>query len=220
MTFRSIKCMTNEHPLPDGNMRYSLFEAWLSNKQTAMQRYFKPEEEREHFENKWMLYGSLVARTLEQRPLPDWINIACKTKEGVDVPLVYDVNEYRIIHEIDGYMIRGSIDTYSHNLHKFADHKAVKAKWSQNKVNAHKQLAYYSVLIEQANEWVDDECHIICIPVDCDENDIVRLTGEPALAIPRVVTKDERDAMKQLMVDTARDISIVYQSYLNGYITL
>lgn len=208
------------NPLPDGNMRYSLFENWLADKQSAMRRYFKPESEREHFDNKYMRFGSKVAEALEQRPLPDWVNVPCRTKEGKELLLVYDVNEYRIIHEIDGYLIRGSIDTYSHELHKFADHKSVMKPWTQKKTNDHKQLSFYSVLIEEANGWVDEECHIFCIPVTCDDNDIMRLTGQPALAIPRIITKKERIEMKKLMVNTAKDISLVYQSYLNGHIRL
>lgn len=209
-----------QNPLPDGNMRYSLFEAWLTNKQAAMKRYFKPKEERENFDNKYMRFGSVVAKALEERPIPDWVNVPCRTKEGKELPLVYDVNEYRIVHDIEGFNIRGSIDTYSHALHKFADHKSVMNPWTQKKTNDHKQLAFYSVLIEEANGWVDDECHIFCIPVACDDNDIMRLTGEPALAIPRIITKQERTEMKKLMVDTARDISTVYSAYLAGHIKI
>jgi len=209
------------NPLPDGCMRYSLFEAWLVNKQAAMLRYFVPEDQRTSFTNKWMEFGSRVAAGLEERPLPEWLEkIECFDKEDKKHRLVYDVNEYRIIHEIEGFMIRGTIDTYDETLHKFADHKAVKTPWTQGKTNKHQQLDFYSVLIEEKHGWVDEECHIFCIPVTDDDNDFIRLTGEPALAIPRIVTKEERVAMKKLIVDTARDISICYQAYLRGDIKL
>lgn len=200
-----------KNKLPDGAMRYSMFEAWLQNPAEAMKRYFPANtEERTHFTNKWMEFGSKVAEDLCQRPLPDYLK---------DVP-VYDKSEHRIYHEIEGFMMRGSLDTYSTELHKFADHKSVKQAWTQGKTNKHKQLDFYSVLVEEAYGWVDEECHIFCIPVDADENDIVRRTGEPVIRIPRIITADERKTMKKLMVDTAREISTVYQSYLAGNIKL
>jgi len=210
-------------------MRYSLFEAWLANKQKAMERYFVPEAERTNFTNKWMWFGSHVAEGLELRPLPWWLenikvfdmyNKKEPDKVLLEHPLVYDENEYRIIHEIEGFMMRGSIDTYDTEKHKFADHKSVKKTWIQGKTNKHKQLVFYSVLIEEKHGWVDEECHIFCIPVTDDENDIVRLTGAPAVAIARTVTPEERAEMKKLMVDTARDISNCYQAYLRGDIKL
>mgnify|MGYP003672322695 FL=1 len=218
-----------ENRLPDGNMRYSLFEAWLSNKQKAMERYFLPPEQRVNFTNKWMAFGSHVADSLEQRPIPWWL-AKIKVFDAIDKKdpdkklkehrLVYDENEYRIIHEIGGFMMRGTLDTYDHELHKFADHKSVKATWTQGKTNKHKQLVFYSVLVEEKHDWVDEECHIFCIPVINDENDIVRLTGDNATAIARVITAQERVEMKQLMIDTATDISVCYEAYLRGDIKL
>ena len=201
-------------------LRFSLFEAWWHNKQEAMKRYFPSEPEK--FSNKYMRFGSYVAEELEKRPIPEWLNIPVVDLKGKpsDVPIAYDVNEYRIIHEYEGILIRGSIDSYDTPTHRFLDNKSVKKVWTQGKVNKHIQLPFYSVLIEDHNGFVEDICHIVCLPTGVDEEGNVRLTGEPAVAIARTITADERKEMREKMIDTAKDITVCWEAYKRGDIIL
>jgi hypothetical protein len=227
--------MTN--PLPDGNMRYSLFSAWLQNKQKAMERYFVPEDQRVNFSTKWMAFGSHVAESLELRPLPWWLS---------DIEPA-DISEYRIIENIEGFEIRGTLDKFMEDKNTVIDNKSLKRKmtakeeremklrysftledftslknvFDEKDANKYKkQLVFYQVLVEHRHGHVDPISYIEVIPVIEDRHGMVRRTGEGPVNIAIEVTDQERAEMKKLMVDTAREVSIAYQGYLNGHITL
>jgi hypothetical protein len=200
-------------------LRFSLFEAWWKNPQEAMKRYF-PEEE-VHFSNMFMDFGSLVADELCQRPIPDWLLGAHH----------YDENEYRIITDVEGFMVRGTIDSYDHARRKFLDNKCVKVSrlkngdwsahsWTQNKVNAHEQLVFYSFLIQHVHGTVDEECSINAIPYYVDENGICRRTEYVSYDIWRVISQQERDEMKEKIVTTAKDITRLFSEYKLGYLSI
>lgn len=199
--------------------RFSLFEAFWSNPQKAMERYFP--DDVEGATTKYMAFGSMAADGLCERPVPWWL-------EGVKH---YDVNEHRIIADMDGYLVRGTLDSYDYEQHKFLDNKCCKVErlkngnwsahiWTQNKVNKHKQLVFYSVLVQETTGKVDDECHISVIPTYEDENGLVRRTGEPSIEVPRIITQQERDEMRAKIVSTARDITRMYEEYKKGYLKI
>lgn len=199
--------------------RFSLFEAWWKNPQEAMKKYF-PEDEPQ-FTNKYMEFGSLVADELCQRPVPEWLS-------GITH---YDENEYRIITDVEGYLVRGTIDSYDHTRHKFLDNKCCKLSrlkngnwsshtWTDKKVKSHIQLVFYSFLIQHVHGQVDDECHINVVPYYVDDNDICRRTEMVSYDVPRIITQQERDEMKQKIVETAKDITRLYNEYKQGYLKI
>ena len=219
-------------------MRFSLFQAWLQNKQTAMHKYFPElESDRTHITTKWMEAGSRVASGLEQRPLPDWLS---------DITPA-DISEYRIIEEMEGMRIRGTLDKYYEKDNTVIDNKSLKRPMTA-KEEAHlktkllftlndfttlknkfgvkeaikykQQLTYYQVLVEQKHGKVNPTSYIEVIYMYEDMNGLIRRTGEPVEMIPVIVNDTERAAMKQLMITTAKDISTVYQAYLRGDIKL
>ncbi len=192
-------------------LRFSMFQNWWQNPQAAMERYF-PDEPYGFTSNAWMRFGSQVAAALEERPLPEWVAHLYKPE--------YDIQEYRIIEDIDGFWLRGTLDRYSTKLHKILDDKCAKKMWSKNKAQNHIQLDFYSVLVEHRYGWVDDESHIHCIPIDMDENGIVRFTGEPSVMLPHITTQEVRDKLKAKMVATAKDIVTCWESYKKGYIKI
>ena len=197
---------TDDRPI----IRFSMFDKWWANKQEAMERYFPSEPPQ--YTNDWMEFGSRVADALTQNPLPDWIaHLALPD---------YDMQEYRIIEDFDGYLIRGSLDRYSSHLHKILDDKCAKTMWSKNKAQKHVQLDFYSVLVEKRHGWVDDESHIHCIPIDKDENGIVRFTGEPPVLLPHITTQAMRDELREKIINTAKDITICWEAYKKGDIKL
>jgi len=185
-----------------------MFENWWKDKQSAMRRYFP--EEPETFTNPWMEFGSRSADALEKKE--PWV-------AHLALPQ-YDIQEYRIIENLDGFWVRGTLDRYSTELHKILDDKCAKVAWTPKKAQQHVQLDFYSVLVEHRHGWVDDESHIHCIPIDKDENDIIRFTGEPAIMLPHITTQAMRDELKEKIISTAKDITICWEAYKRGDIKL
>lgn len=191
-------------------IRFSMFQAWWSNRQAAIERYFP--EEPVNITNVWMEFGSKVAAALEERPLPDWV-------AHLAIP-EYDKQEYRIIEDIEGFLVRGTLDRYSTELHKILDDKCAKTMWTPKKAQEHVQLDFYSVLVEHRHGWVDDESHIHCIPIDMDDNGIIRLTGEPPVLLPHITTQAMRDELKEKIISTAKDINTCWAAYQRGDIKI
>ncbi len=192
-------------------LRFSMYQNWWQNKQKAMERYF-PEEPQGFGANAWMEFGSRVANALEERPLPDWV-------AHLGMP-EYDIQEYRIIEDIEGYLVRGTLDRYSTDLHKILDDKCAKTMWSKNKAQKHIQLDFYSVLVQHRHEWVDDESFIHCIPIDMDENGLVRMTGKEPVLLPHITTQAMRDELKEKIISTSKEIITYWEAYQRGDIRL
>lgn len=191
-------------------IRFSMFENWWTDKTSAMKRYF-PEEPKD-VSNEWMRFGSMSAAALEERPLLDWVAHLAMPQ--------YDIQEYRIIENLGGFWVRGTLDRYSTELHKILDDKCTKTVWSPKKAQEHLQLDFYSVLVEHRHGWVDNESHIHCIPIDKDDNGLVRFTGEKPVLLPHVTTQEVRDELKAKIISTASDIEICWQAYLRGDIKI
>jgi len=191
-------------------MRFSMFEHWWKDKQKAMERYFP--EEPANVTNVWMEFGSRSAAALEERPLPAWV-------AHLHLPQ-YDLQEYRIIEDIEGYLIRGTLDRYSTKLHKILDDKCAKVMWTAKKAQGHVQLDFYSVLVEHRHKWVDNESHIHCIPIDMDENGVVRFTGAPTVLLPHITTQAMRDELKAKIIKTAAEIITCWNAYQRGDIKI
>lgn len=190
--------------------RFSMFEQYWQNKQKALERYFPENVETET--SPWMRFGSKCAAALEERPLPDWV-------AHLTMPQ-YDIQEYRIIENIGGYWVRGTLDRYSTELHKILDDKCTKTVWSPKKAQDHVQLDFYSVLVEHRHGWVDDESHIHCIPIDKDENDIIRFTGADPVLLPHITTQAMRDELKEKIIKTAGEITTCWNAYTAGHLKI
>ena len=222
--------------LSDGVIRYSLFSKWLQNKETAIKQYF-PETEDGHIVTDWMTFGSMGAAGLEQRPLPWWL---------ADITPA-DISEYRIIEEFDGVKMRGTLDKFFENTNTIVDNKCLKRKMTAKEeeritqmhrhtledftslknnfelkdVTKYKeQLTFYQVLVEKRYGSVNPISDIEIIPVFKDLNGLIRRTGEPAVNFSIQISQLERDAMKELMIKTGKEIIMVYEAYKRGDITI
>lgn len=217
-------------------LRFSLFQAWWQNPQSAMARYF-PQEPKHSPPTKWMLTGSMIAEALEQRPLPWWL---------ADVPEA-DISEYRIIEEFEGILCRGTLDKFMQKGHTIVDNKSLKRKttpkeeqilksklfYTLNDFNSLKakfdekdalkykeQLMFYQVLVEQKHGSVNPMSYIEVIPVFEDNNGLIRRTGEAAYMVPVPVSAEERAEMKAKIISTAKDITVCFEAYQRGDIKL
>lgn len=188
--------------------RFSLFEKYWTNKAEAIARYFP--EDAPSATNKYMEFGSEIARKLESRPVDEQVKNITH----------YDINEYRIIMQLGGHWVRGTIDSYDVNRFKFLDNKCTLVKrlksgkwsahsWTKKKVYEHEQLVFYSTLIQQYHGWVDDECHISAIPYYINHG-ACHLTDGKDIMIPRIITQKERDEMLEKIIKTADEINNQY----------
>jgi hypothetical protein len=222
----------------DGSIiiRFSMFQAWWSNKQKAMERYF-PEEPAHGASTKWMEAGSRIAAALEERPLPWWLS---------DVPPA-DISEYRIIEQFEGVWVRGTLDKFMTGMNTVIDNKSLKRKMTpkEEKELANKmlytlddfnnlknkfdqkeaikyktQLMFYQVLVEKRCQTVNPIAYIEVIPMFEDSNGLIRRTGELAYLVPVPVSDAERAEMKAKIISTAKDIKLCFEAYQKGYIKL
>ena len=198
----------NEHGEPI--LRFSLFSEWWTNPNSAMAKYFPEIEPRST--NKFMAFGSKVDDALGETPMPDWVK---------DIP-TYPLKQHQIVSSIDGVWVRGSLDSYDPDAFKFLDNKCAMVKplknggwsahsWTQDKVNKHEQLVFYSTLVQYEYGWVDDECHISVVPYYEDKWETMRRVQglnlyDPKYFIPRIVSQKERDDMMDKIIITSKDI--------------
>lgn len=215
--------------------RFSLFQAFWQNKQTAIERYFP--EEPPKLSTKWMDAGSRIAAGLEERPLPTWL---------ADITPA-DISEYEIVEDFDGMLIRGTLDKFMHEGNTVIDNKSLKRKmtpkeekslntqliYTLNDFNNLKgkfdekdalkykpQLVFYQVLVEKRHGSVNPISYIEVIPMFEDSNGLIRRTGEKAYMVPVPVTQQERDEMKAKIVATAKEITTVWEAYQRGDIKI
>ena len=196
----------NNEPL----IRFSCFSEWWVNPNSAMAKYF-PEVEPRH-SNKYMAFGSKVDDALGEDPLPDWV---------ADIP-TYSKKQHQIVTNIEGIWVRGSLDSYCPKQFKFLDNKCAMVKplknggwsahsWTQDKVDKHEQLLFYSTLVQYHHGWVDNECHISVVPYFEDKWETMRRVPgldlyDPKYFIPRIVTQKERDKMMEKIIKTSKEI--------------
>lgn len=220
--------------LDEGIIRYSLFSKWRQNKQEAMKRYFPDDEsQRSNISTKWMAAGTMIAEALEQRPLPWWLSDI--------VPA--DISEYRIIEDLEGVKMRGTLDKFFEGTKTIVDNKSLKRKMTRKEedtllkksifllsdftslknnfvvkdvINYKEQLCFYQVLVQQRHGSVDPTSWIEIIPVFEDLNGLIRRTGEGPIQIPIIITQTERDAMRAEMIRVGKEIIAVYEGYKRG----
>ena len=215
--------------------RFSLFQAFWQNRQTAIEKFFREEQSRAS--TKWMEAGSRIAAGLEERPLPWWL---------ADVPPA-DISEHRIIEDFEGMLVRGTLDKFMHDgntvidnkslkrqttakeqkeldaklFHKLEDFALLKNRFTEKDAIKYKQqLMFYQVLVEKKYGSVNPISYIEVIPVFEDMNGLIRRTGELAYMVPVPVTDTERADMKAKIISTAKDIGVCWEAYKRGDIKI
>lgn len=177
-------------------MRFSLYDAWRKSKHDAIQRYFPKEQK--SISTPWMSFGSRVAEALTERPIPEWVAHLAMPE--------YDEQEYRIIEDMEGYLVRGTLDRYSTSLHRILDDKCSNTMWKKSKAQKHMQLDFYSVLVKERFGEIDNISYIHCIPIDMDDNGFIRFTGETPILLPHETTHYMRTQLREKILETAEEI--------------
>lgn len=139
--------------------------------------------------------------------------------------------EREIFLEIEGIPIKAAIDNIDDTINKFNEYKTGKTKWTPAKVAKHLQLDLYSLLLEEEDGFVDDECTLIHIEaanlpktIEMDGHILEGTSTEIALTgnyyeFKRVITKTHREAMRQLIVKVGREIEEDFAAYKHLYVS-
>lgn len=191
--------------LPTGYLSHSQIECWLKSPETYRKSYYGGQR---FAGNAYTEFGNVVTLAMENGE--DWVSFIPR----------FAVFERKFIIDVDGIPFKGSIDQFEPGPNAFAEQKTVMQKWSQNKINKHKQFDRYSLAIELLDGYVQDLSYLLDVRSEKVEQfeefggikmpkiggePIMRLTGEYHL-IERIVTHDQRKAAYEEIVRVGREI--------------
>lgn len=197
--------------LPRNYLSYSQIDLWLKNKSQYKSKYFFNEKPFTTIET---IFGKEFAERLEKND-----------SLLAHIPR-YNKPEYDIKCEIEGVPIRGFIDSYDTETFSFLEYKTSRTKnWTQDSVNKHIQLPFYSFVIKELHGKINDECKLIWVETRFKNNTFIykghtlfgkrelELTGRVEI-FSRTITHDEREEMRKLIVQVAQEISESYAQFL------
>ncbi len=202
---------------PKSYISWSQIRLWLENKQAYRNRYYRGVKE---FSSKYMIFGSEIAKGLENKTI------------SIPKLIQYPKQEYQINIEIEGVPVFGYIDQYDAENFKFREIKTGMMKpdgsprWTDEDVKKHGQLDLYSLMIQIKHGIVCDECNLDWLKtqnkkktlidafgntLECKSNEL-ELSGE-VISFSRIITQEERDAMKKLVLEVAWAIHDDYEKF-------
>lgn len=193
-----------EYILPKSKFSYSQWDLWNKSPKSYRKRYY--------YEGSYKLntpaikLGREIARKLENKD-PELRHIK-----------QYSNPEHMIEYELLGITIISYIDTFNPKTNKFLEYKTGKHAWTEKKVNKHKQLDFYSYMIQKVHGEVCDECELHWI----ESTDKLRtrsipprLTGKVKV-FKREITQEERDEIEESIIKAIKEIHDDYQQWRNN----
>lgn len=196
--------------LPKGYLSYSQMTLWQQNKDLYRQRYYG---ESKFIDTPEIRFGKEIAKHLEENKI-----------NGVKR---FRKPEHEIKVDLEGYTLLGYIDSFCPRWKKIIEYKTsrtdVKDKWSQVKVQKHKQLDFYSLLVQMKYGSVHNECELIVLetidePIYQGKRQLelkdknIKLTGR-VTTYKRVIEQWERDFMRQEILKVIKEIENDYRHY-------
>lgn len=190
-------------------LSYSAINTFIHSPEQYRRQYF---EGTPFIESPEILFGGKIARLLETRD------------PSMDHIMQFSVPEQKLEFEVEGVKILGFIDTFSPEQKIVGEYKTGKQPWTQERVNKHLQLDIYSLGVEKIFGEVSDLCYLIWMQTEQVDHKkegrsthadsySIRLTGE-VQTFERVITKDDRYAVRELIVRVAHEIDRAYKHFL------
>jgi len=201
--------------LPKGHLSFSQIDLWLRSKETYRKKY----------------YGGVKFATTPAMEFGNTVTLAMAAGDPqYDFVPRFPRFEREMLVVIDGIPVKAAIDNIDDLINKFRDYKTGRTKWTQTKVDKHLQLDLYSLLLEEEDGFVDDECFITHIEaenlvktIEMDghllegKSTEIRCTGN-VFEYPRIITKEDRARMRDLVVKVGREIEEDFAAYKHLYI--
>jgi len=200
--------------LPTGYMSHSQIELWLSSPTSYRKTYYGGQR---FTGNIYTEFGNKVTLAMENNEA--WVAFIPR----------FPVFERKFIVDIDGIPFKGSIDNFDPNTGAFAEQKTVNKRWSDNKIQKHRQFDRYSLAIELMDGYVQDEAYFVDVRTAINKKKImfdgheleggtdeIHLTGEVNV-IKRIVTKEDRQRAYEEIVRVGREIEEDFAAYGHLY---
>lgn len=210
-----------EYRLPRKYLSYSAYSLWKKSKDMYRRRYYLNEKP---FQTAETVFGNKIGKILED-------------EEHRDDPILsniidYPKKEHRIDVHYEGLHIMGYLDQFHDEEYRIMEMKTGhkdkngKVPWDDLKVRKHKQLDFYSVLVEQKYGKVCDEVILQWLETDIKEKGVlyngrfyiqdkrhIELTGE-IYTFKRIIEPWQRDVMLQDILLVAEEITEDYTQWL------
>lgn len=206
--------MSNKLILPKTYLSWSQLSCWMSNPVRYRKEYF---ENGDKLDSKYLRFGSGIHKMIEDGTyktlLPDLI--------------VYNKNEFEVKTEVLGVPTLSYIDSYDDVNNVFRDTKTGKIPWTKAKVIKLGQLVFYATVLKHSIgkipeysdlDWIETREDSVQTEV---ENDFCGLSNEKQLNVTgrilsfhRPFNEREIEKMENLIVKTANEISLAYQSFI------
>lgn len=190
---------------------YSALILWQTNPEQYRRQYY---EDTPKLDNIFTRFGKQIHEQLE------------KNQEFFPEIDRTGLREQQIETTIKGVKVKAFIDYIDLRQPLIRDYKTSIARWTPAKVQAHEQLPFYSLLVENEMGIAIRNTDILWFETARKENIIkkggVKLVGDTELFLtgyyevikrPSLVTKDERKRLKNWLVDKADEIRLDYEEY-------
>ena len=207
-----------EYNLPRGYLSYSAWDLWCKSKEAFRRRYYENEKP---FETPETAFGKKIAEMVEN-----------DEHHGVLEIINYPKKEYEIDIVVDDLRLLGRLDQFHDTelrIHEIkTGHRNPKGKvpWDTIKVRKHKQLVFYSLLVELKHgtvhpevilQWIETKFSRKSVEFDghvlTTKSKELELTGY-IKTFKRRVHKWERIKMLKDIKQSAREISNDYTQWL------
>lgn len=226
--------MENKIILPKTNeqgvyyLSYSQISTWKKSKREYIRQYFFGEK----FEgNAYTEFGSKVGEAIENN---DFSGFTPKERKFLKTIPRYDEFEREIALQMDGYYVKGFIDTNSllHTdenkqskelVNKIADYKTgdITKKVVEYESDSYTQLDIYAAAIKQETGVIPNDVKVYLIDRtgNAYKNEKLKL-GTEFVTIIKNVTQERIDTVLKEVQEIAEEISQYYKLYLtlNGLI--
>lgn len=201
--------------LPKPYLSYSALDLWYKDKEKYRRRYYEGIKDPDTV---YTLFGKVTHELIDKDPKFAHIRLP--------------VPEHQMVVNIDGVPIKGYIDTFDKETCNFGEYKTAirnsdgTSKWTALTVQKHKQLPFYSLLIQEKYGKKINKTFLVWLETVFKDNDVllngVKLGGKKELALTghyevfhRKMYQYDRDAMREWIVLGAKQISNDYKQWLS-----
>ena len=202
--------------LPKKYISYSQVSLWKRDKSAYRRKYYDGEPS---VDTAYTMFGKEIHAQIEAG--------------GLEHVPRYSKHEHEVRVNIEDVPVIGYIDSFAPRRCAIVEYKtgirdaSNSPRWTQSKVQAHDQLPFYSMLVQQKYGKVHDETTLVWLETEWYEHESVemfdgmeltgterrlRLTGDIEI-FKRTIEQWERDRMIEILLSTAKEISEDYERY-------